>query len=244
VSEPIPASKPAKTQPRKRSRWGRRLLFVIILGLVGGFALTRYEMPQVAQQMAQNVPPQSVFQASLVQAYPTIAQATRQIASKTPGGGSTNQLVSAAATDGFRRLDDAWLAKLVWLSAELANRADTQTCAMLWSGGEGAAIVPAIEQLPVDQQRKWARIFDRAALASVNNLPLRPAPSAAEFQAALSRTMLTATPDGLSAIKTMIDDPQHQSDAAKCAAVRAIYAGMMRANYADAITVERGLINQ
>ena len=180
------------------------------------------------------------------QAYPTIVGAAKVTASQIPGGDSMppGQLVSVAASSGFRRLDDASLAKLAWLSAELANRADTATCAMLWNGGAGQAIVPAIEELPVDQQRKWARIFDRAALATVSGLPVRPAPSPAEFQSALSRAMLRSSSSELGAIKAVIDDPDHQSETQKCEAVRGIYAAMMRADYADAITIQRALLNQ
>ncbi|HUA33422.1 MAG TPA: hypothetical protein VMA09_07445 [Candidatus Binataceae bacterium] len=242
MAEQKTAAKPFRAERPRRSRWGRRLLFVIILGLVAGFILTRYDM----HPSAEGNQPESVFQATLVQSYPTISRATNQIASQAAGGSSmtASQLLTAAANDGFRRLDDASLGKLLWLSSELANRANTQSCAMLWSGGAGEAFVPAIEQLPVDQQRKWGRIYDRAALASINGLPVRRAPNPQDFQAALSRTMMYMPANDLNAIKAMINDPVHQSDAQKCAAVRAIYAGMMRADYADAITVERGLLHQ
>jgi hypothetical protein len=241
MAEQKEAAKQIRTEKPRPSRWGRRLLFVVILGLVGGFALTRYEM----RQATVPIPPLSVFQATMEQAYPTIVSAAKLTASQIPGGElmPAGQLMSAAASSGFRRLDDASLVEMVLLSAELAQRADTETCAMLWSGGPGEAIVPAIEQLPANQQHKWARIFDHAALATIEGLPLRPAPTAAEFQAALNRTMLRSSQSDLNAIKAMVEDPNHQGASQKCDAARGMYAALLRTDYADAVTIERGLLN-
>jgi hypothetical protein len=232
------------TRRPRRSRWGRRLLFVIIVGGVAGFALTRYEMRPVPVPIV--TPRLSVFQATMEQAYPTIVRAAKLTASQIPGGESmpAGQLMSAAASGGFRRLDDPSLAQLVLLSAELAQRADPETCAMLWSGGAGAAFVPAIEKLPADQQHKWARIFDHAALASIEGLPLRPPPTATEFQEALNRTMLRSPPSDLNAIKAVVEDGEHQDAAQKCDAARAMYAALLRTDYDDAVTIERGLLNR
>jgi hypothetical protein len=223
---------------RGRSRWGRRLLFVIVLFAVAGFVMTRYAMQRQG-------PPRSVFQATLEQSYPNIAKAMDTVAMRTPNGAAmtASQLMSAAAISGFRSLDDQSLMNFTVLRSELALQSDVATCAGLWSGNP-QNLVPAIEALPDDQQRQWAELFDRAAVATINRAPSPPAPSPAAFQQAMNRAVGGMSSSDAQLLNSVLEDPQHQAPADQCAAARALYAAIEHANHDDAVTITRGMLYQ
>jgi hypothetical protein len=221
---------------RKRSRWGRRLLIVIVLFALAGFALTRYAMQRQGP---------SVFQVTLEQSYPNIAKAMDTVAMRTPGGASmtASQLMGAAAISGFRSFDDQSLMNFTMLRSELAQQSDAATCASLWSGNP-QNLVPAIEALPDDQQRQWAELFDRAAVATMNRAPSPPPPSPVVFQQAMNRVVGGVSASDAQLLKSVLEDPQHQTQTDQCSAARALYAAIEHANHDDAITITRGMLYQ
>jgi hypothetical protein len=221
---------------RKRSRWGRRLLIVIVLFAIAGFALTRYAMRQQG-------PPPSVFQMTLEQNYPMIAKAMSVVASQTPGGASMpkNQLLGLVAKSGFERLDGESLLLLVRLRSQLADSSNTVGCAALWSG-DNRNLVPAIEALPDHQQQLWARMFGQTAAAVANGMPVTPAPTPEQFQSALGRIIASLQPAEVEQIKGVVEDPSHQTAADECNAARTLYQAMLKANRIDVAVVARGLL--
>ncbi len=221
---------------RKRSRWGRRLLIVIVLFALAGFALMRYAMQRQGP---------SVFQATLEESYPNVAKAMDSVARRSPDGASmtASQLMSAAAVSGFRGLDDQSLMNFTTLRSELAAQSDVTTCAGLWSGNP-QNLVPAIEALPDDQQRQWAELFDRAAVAAMNGAPGLPAPSPAAFQQSMNRIVGQMSSSDAQLLKQVLEDPQHQTPANQCAAARAFYGAITRGNQTDVVTITRGMLNQ
>jgi hypothetical protein len=164
------AQKPNVTlSGRRRRRW-RRVGLVIALGALAGFALVWYAVQGGRQP---------VFDATLEGAYPDISRAMQAVAATTPDGASmsSGDLFRIVTRSGFRRLDDQSVLEFVQLRANLAQTDDAATCAELWSGNT-RNLVPAIEAQPNDQQRQWAELFDHAALATINNLPIMPSPTA------------------------------------------------------------------
>jgi hypothetical protein len=223
---------------RRRSRWGRRLLIVVALFAIASFALTRYAVQHEG-------PAPWVFQATLEQSYPNIAKAMDSVAMRSPDGASmiASQLLSAAAISGFRSLDDQSLMNFTTLRSEPTQQSDVATCAGLWSGNP-LNLVPAIEALPDDQQRQWAELFDRAAVATINRAPSPPAPSPAAFQQAMNRAVGGMSASDAQLLNAVLEDPRHQTSADQCAAVRALYGAMTRANRDDAVTITQGMLYQ
>jgi hypothetical protein len=222
---------------RRRSRWGRRLLIVIVLFAIAGFALTRYVMQQQGPQP-------SVFRATLEQGYPNIVKAMSINDANVPGGKmNPDEVLRFTAKDGLQRLDDASIAKLVQLRARLAGEADQRTCAALWSG-DRMNLVPAIESLPDDQQRQWATLFDQAAAAVVNNAPRRPAPTAEQYQEAFNRTMVGIDPADFQLIESAAAQSNASSPPDECKAARIFYGRLAQMNNDDALVVTRATLYQ
>jgi hypothetical protein len=172
---------------------------MIVLGALAGFALVWY-----AVQGEQ----QPVFDATLEGAYPDISRAMQAVAATTPDGASmsSGDLFRIVTRSGFRRLDDQSVLEFVQLRANLAQTDDAATCAELWSGNT-RNLVSAIEAQPDDQQRQWAELFDHAALATINNLPIMPSPTADQLQVALSRTSAKLSRSDFDLVKSAVEDP-------------------------------------
>jgi hypothetical protein len=230
----IPA---ATVQSRRKRRWGRKLLLLMVL-VSAGYVLTRYATRRAGA-------PESVFQTTLEDGYPQIVKAMSVVALQSPGTASmpVTDVLRVVATEGFRRLDDQSLLRLTSLRADLAQQSDLAICAGLWSG-DPPNLVPAIETLPDAQQREWAQLFDQAAIATINHTALLPAPSPAQFQLALNRTVAAMPSADFDLIKSVLDDPRHKSQDIECQAARTLYAAIERGNQDDAVTIARGLIYQ
>ena len=222
---------------RKRSRWGRRLLIVIVLFALAGFLLMRYAM------QAQQQP--SPFEAELDRSYPNVKRAMKTVAASLPNGSSLpdSQLMAIVARTGFQRLDDQSILDLIALRAQLAQESDVETCAGLWSG-DAPAMIPAIEALPDDQQRQWGQLLDRAALATINNSPAMPIPSNEVLQAALNRASAKLSPADVELLRTMLGQPGNQASSDRCRAARIVWGAMLTAPRNDAVTIARALIAQ
>jgi hypothetical protein len=157
---------------------------------------------------------------------------------------SLEQLLAAANRNGLQRLNDQWIGELIPLRAQLVNRANTLTCASLWSGSVENGFVPAIETLGPQQQRLWAEVFDQAALAIIDKRPVRPAPMPEQYKPALTRIMSKLTPSEIDYLNTALADSSHLTPDQQCGAARALYTGIARANRADALTVTRAMLYQ
>ena len=195
--------------------------------------------------MVRTAPPTSTFQATLEQGYPNISKAAVITVGKIPGNQSmsADEVYRATARDGLQRLDDASLMTLIRLRADLANRADLKACAALWSG-DNANLVPTIETLPDDQQHQWAELFDQAAAATVNGIPIRPAPSASDYQQAFNRTMVGLGPSEFEQIEASVTKPDSQSPQDRCIAARLFFGRLSQMNNADALIVTRATLYQ
>jgi len=183
----------------------------------------------------------SPFQRAMERDYKNLFEATIIFGAQAPNGSAmpTDQLLALASRDGLQRFDDAEILELIRLRSELVRRADTTTCAGIWSGAAVGKLVPAIEKLPADQQRQWAALFNRAAQATIDKVPVRPAPTRDQFQSALNRMVGRLPPLDLEAIDAAINDPARLTPEQECSAVRVFYGAITRANRADAVTVAR-----
>jgi hypothetical protein len=229
----MPANQTSRmTATRRRSRWGRRLLLVIVLFLVAGFALTEYAV--------RNASPPSAFQTTLEQGYANISKAAVITGAQIPGSQSmpADEVFRATAAQGLQRLDDPSIMTLIRLRADLADRTDPKTCAALWSG-DNVNLVSAIESLPDDQQQEWAQLFDQAAAATVNNVPIRQAPSPEQYQEAFNRTMAGLGPSEFEEIENAVANPDDQSPRDECIAARLFYGRLKQMSNADALIVTR-----
>jgi hypothetical protein len=157
---------------------------------------------------------------------------------------SLEQLLAAANRNGLQRLNDQWIGELIPLRAQLANRANTRTCASLWSGSVDRGFVPAIEALDPQQQRLWALVFDQAARAVINRAPIRPAPTPEQYQPALTRIVSKMAPSDLEDLNAALSDSSHVTPDQECGAARGLFTAVARANRADALTVTRAMLYQ
>jgi hypothetical protein len=188
--------------------------------------------------------PISAFQQEMQQNYEDLFKAAIITGVDNPKGTSMSleQLLAAANRNGLQRLNDQWLGELIPLRAQLANRANTATCASLWSGSVDRGFVPAIETLDPQRQRLWAEVFDQAALAIIDRRPIRPAPVPEQYKPALTRIMSKLTPQEIEDLNTALADSSHLTPDQQCGAARALYTGIARASRADALTVTRAML--
>jgi len=186
------------------------------------------------------------FQQEMQVNYRDLFEAAIITGAQDPNGASMplERLLAAASRDGLQRLGDQSIAELIRLRSELADRADLSTCAGLWSGSMARGFVPAVESLPPQRQREWAQLFDQAARATINRMPVRPAPTPDQYQPALTRMMSRLPPADLEALRSALDDSARLTPAQECKAVRVFYGALMRTNHADAVTLSRAMLYQ
>jgi hypothetical protein len=188
--------------------------------------------------------PVSPFEVGLRQAYPDISKAMQVVAAErikepplTPP-----DLLQLTLNDGFRRVDDAALYRMVQLRYQLTWESDIDTCATLWNGN-GGDLVRAIGRIPADQQRKWAALLQQAADAINESFPLRIPPTPEEFRAAMVR-VVSQMPAGSDDVLALMSNPEMQTPEQKCRAAREIYSALITARFDDAVAIERGLVSQ
>ncbi len=229
---------------KARVGWLRHRLWARWLPIAAGIsAILVSGTPVSIAAGPQNAATPSVFASAMQNDYRNIFEAALLTGVQAPNGQSMplDQLLALSSRDGLQRLDDGSISDLVRLRQELAQQSDTAPCAGIWSGSIARNLVPAIEKLPDDQQRQWAAIFNRAAEATINKVPIRPAPTPDQYQPALNRMLSGVSPADLQAINSAIDSTNLSPDQ-ECSAVRAFYGGMVRANPADAVMIARALL--
>jgi hypothetical protein len=190
--------------------------------------------------------PVSAFQQEMQLNYEDMFKAAILTGVAEPNGTSMSldQLLAAANRNGLQRLNDQWVWELILLRAQIANRANTATCASLWSGSVDSGFVPAIETLDPQQQRLWAEVFDQAARAIVNKAPIRPAPTPEQYKPALTRVMSKMTLSDLEDLNAALSDSSSLTRDQKCGAARGLFTAIARARRADALTVTRAMLYQ
>jgi len=190
----------------------------------------------------------SVFETSMQKGYPDIVEAmltagARAANSQHLDASQINAaaVVQLAAAQGFQRLDDPTLTSIVRLRSDFVAHADPEACAEMWSGGgNNELLVRAIEALPDDQQRQWARLFDLAAIATIKNQPAVPPPPADQFNDAMGRLMATMSPADQATVEAMATSSSaNATPEQKCNAVRLFYGGLGKVSAADALTIVR-----
>jgi hypothetical protein len=186
----------------------------------------------------------SAFQAAMERNYKNLFEAALISGAQAPNGATMplDRLLAMASRDGLQRLDDGSIGELIRLRSELVRQSDTATCAGIWSGSSGGGLVPAIKKLPAGEQQRWAALFNRAAQATIDRVPIRPAPTPDQYQPALNRMLSAVPPNDVDAINTAINGSGSATLEQECSAVRAFYGGMLRANPADAVVITRALL--
>ena len=190
----------------------------------------------------------TVFETSMQKGYPDIVEAmltagARAANSQHLDASQINAaaVVQLAAAQGFQRLDDPTLTSIVRLRSDFVAHADPEACAEMWSGGgNNELLVRAIEALPDDQQRQWARLFDLAAIATIKNQPAVPPPPADQFNDAMGRLMATMSPADQATVEAMATSSSaNAAPEQKCNAVRLFYGGLEKVSAADALIIAR-----
>src|SRR5208283_5522174 len=110
-------------------------------------------------------PNQTPFEKALQPYYPDIVKALliNSVVDPDLKGDNAEQMTAAMVTNGMQAIDDDTALEVLKLRAALANRANTEVCAHMWTGDYGPSLMQQINALPDNQQRVWAEIFDRAA---------------------------------------------------------------------------------
>jgi hypothetical protein len=190
-------------------------------------------------------PNQSPFEKALQPYYPDIVKALliNGVVDPDLKGASADQMTAAMVTNGMQMLDDDAALEVLKLRAEMANRANTQVCAHMWTGDYGPSLIEQINALPDNQQRIWAAIFDRAALAIIRGKPRIPPPRREETQEAMRLILNGASPADSSSLVSAARNPQALDSNQLCVATRALYAGATRLPRTDALAIARTILS-
>jgi hypothetical protein len=142
-----------------------------------------------AQAASVTAAPESAFERSLRPFYPDIAKALviNGVIDPDLKNANAEQMAAALATNGLQRLDDNSALRLLALRADMARRADAGVCARMWSRMYGDSLARQIGLLP--EQREWAEIFHRAALAIVRGDAPVPAPPPSRTEEAMKQLL-------------------------------------------------------
>jgi hypothetical protein len=219
------------------------VLKLVALGL-GLFLLVQLTQTSAHGADSSN-PSQTPFEKALQPYYPNIVKALLVNGVLDPDlkGASADQMTAAMVTNGMRVIDDDTALEVLKLRAGMANSASTEVCAHMWTGDYGPSLIQQINSLPAAQQRVWAEIFDRAALAIIrDDDPIPPQP--AETEKAM-RLILRGASDGDSAaLVSAARNPQAIGTGQLCQATRALYAGAIRLPREDALAIARAILFQ
>lgn len=159
-------------------------------------------------------------------------------------GASAEQMTAAMVSNGMQVLDDANALEVLKLRAEMAKEASTEVCAHMWTGDYGPSLMNQIDSLPDNQQRVWAELFDRAALAIIRGDPPIPPPRSEKTQEAMRLILSDASPADSSALISAARNPRAMSSDQLCVATRALYTGAMRLPRKDALAIARRILFQ
>ena len=124
------------------------------------------------------------------------------------------------------------------------NAANTEVCAHMWTGDYGPSLIQQINALPDNQQRVWAEIFDRAALAIIRADSPIPPPRPEKTREAMSLILSGASPADSSALISAARNPRAMGSDQLCEATQALYSGAMRLPRKDALAIARTILFQ
>jgi hypothetical protein len=218
-----------------------KLVAAFGLGLLLPIALTHSS----AHSAAGSNPNQTPFEKALQPYYPDIVKALliNGVVDPDLKGASADQMTAAMVTNGMQVIDDDTALEVLKLRAEMANRANTEVCAHMWTGDYDPSLIQQINALPDNQQRVWAAIFDRAAQAIIRGKPRIPPPQPEETQEAIRLILKRASPTDSSALVSAARNPQATSSDQVCEATRALYAGATRLPRTDALVIARTILS-
>jgi hypothetical protein len=149
---------------------------------------------------------------------------------------------------GLARLDDATLARRLRLSATAVGKMPVAACAAFTrervnNGRLRDATADAfLGALAVDEQKDWVEIHVAAIEADVHETPVPRTVTDEEASRLFDLAASLATPEELSAAEAF-GDPS-QSDAVRCAGIRAISAATLRVPEADLATLARDAVER
>jgi hypothetical protein len=152
------------------------------------------------------------------------------------------KVVQLASRDGFQRLSDPAIRGMSHLRGALARNSDIDTCERLWNSRDSEWLIVAIEELPDDLQRRWAEMFVAAAMAVLDNRPVRPPPSRDELAMALRVMLDGMSPPAQLTFLDLTDSKSDPSETERCQGVRLFYGRVEQMDEADALTITRSLL--
>jgi hypothetical protein len=215
--------------------------------LMAALGLALAMMPQaIAHSADSSDPNQSTFEKALQPYYGDIVKALLVNGVMDPDlkGASAEQMTAAMVSNGMQVLDDASALEVLKLRAEMAKRASNEVCAHMWTGDYGLSLMKQIDSLPDNQQRLWAEIFDRAALAIIRaNSPIPP-PRPEKTQEAMRLILSSASPADSSSLISAARNPRAMGSDQLCEATQALYSGAMRLPRKDALAIARTILFQ
>lgn len=215
--------------------------------LIAALAIALLLVPQtIVQSDDSSNPNQTRFERALQPYYTDIVKALliNGVVDPDLKGASAEQMTAAMVSNGMQVLDDANAMEVLKLRAEMAKEANTEVCAHMWTGDYGPSLMNQIDSLPDNQQRVWAEIFDRAALAIIRGDPPIPPPRPEKTQEAMRLILSDASPADSSALISAARNPRAMSSDQLCVATRALYTGAMRLQRKDALAIARTILFQ
>jgi hypothetical protein len=152
------------------------------------------------------------------------------------------KVVQLASRDGFQRLSDPAIRGMSHLKGALARKSDLHTCEQLWKNHDGEWLIVAIEKLPDDLQRRWAEMFVAAAMAVIENRPVRPPPSPDDQRMALRVMLDGMSPPAQLAFLDLTDKKYDPTETERCQGVRLFYQRVEQMDEDDALIITRSLL--
>jgi hypothetical protein len=184
----------------------------------------------------------SAYQQELERLAPEITKALQASGRALPKTGAEAQGLGATlASEGYKRLEDSVLLEMISMRAAMAEVADEQFCAAMWTGSYVWDMAAApILYLPDDRQRRLAQITVAAELAEIQNTPpKRDPPSDAEAESALERLFSGLRADDARFLMAAFRSPLNMRTRDQCRATRLYYPRLREMAPKDALVIFR-----
>lgn len=187
----------------------------------------------------------SAYQQELEVQTPKIIKAIEASGRPLPKTGAEAQSLGARlAGEGYKRLGDSILLEMLSMLAAMAEVADEQFCAAIWTGSYQWDMVAApILYLPDERQRRFAQITASAELAEIQNRPpKRPPPSEAVMKSPLKRLFDGLRTDDVRFLLAAFKAPLDMTARDQCRATRVYHRRLKQMAPKDALLVFRSTL--
>lgn len=186
--------------------------------------------------------PKSAYQKELELRNPEIVKALKASGRPLPKTPAEAQALGSELTsEGYKRLGDSVLLEMLSKRVTMAEVADEQYCAAMWTGTYGWDMAAApILYLSDGQQRRWAQINVAAQLVEIRNRPSkRNPPNQTEVRSALEKLIKGLRTDDANFLLAAFKTPLNMTAPDQCRATRLYFRRLKQMAPKDALLIFR-----